>query len=214
MEQVKQLEKNRRDLLNEYLSSSRNKSIVVSAVTILFFILFMIIGVIPAFRSLLAQNKENNLIKETTERAQQKINTMRGMVEEQEENPEVFEALEYVIPEDVSQQDVLDTLYELAGDNVIVIGIAFPEFIPDQPSDLPSVSGQIINVEVSMRVEGRKDVLVEYVNRLEASRKVFNLRTVQLSRKSDTQISEVGFEREYDMSLAFDYYYWDPMLDN
>ena len=191
----------RRIELNELLSNSRNKSIFVSAITILLLIILLVFGIIPSLRSVISQYKENQLIQETIDDAKNKITTIKDMKAEKEEKQDVLDTFDTVLPQDLVEEDTIDQIYNFAGNDVYITAVSFPEDYPVESSNLLGVTEKIKNVPVVVRADGTEKSLREFVRKIEESPKVFNIISLSFNRKSEDEISKLGIEKEFEISI-------------
>ncbi|MCA9381677.1 hypothetical protein KC678_05405, partial [Candidatus Dojkabacteria bacterium] len=197
----------RRIELNELLSNSRNKSIFVSAITILLLIILLVFGIIPSLRSVISQYKENQLIQETIDDAKNKITTIKDMKAEKEEKQDVLDTFDTVLPQDLVEEDTIDQIYNFAGNDVYITAVSFPEDYPVESSNLLGVTEKIKNVPVVVRADGTEKSLREFVRKIEESPKVFNIISLSFNRKSEDEISKLGIEKEFEINITVEYYY-------
>jgi len=208
MDQEQQSRK-RLEVLNKYLSDSRNKSYFVGLVTVVFFIVFMILGVIPAFRAVLSQNEENQKIEEATNQLNNKFQNLETLIDEYESSSNLIEYFEDIYPSGFDQERAIETVNTFATNNDVFIDtFNFTEVDRDEPPSRSfGVSNQVDFVQISLKVEGRINNLVQFVEDLESSRQIFNVTGVNLARKTDDQIELVGIDREYTLLIDFEYFY-------
>ncbi len=212
MNAVKGVNQRRSAQLNELLSNSKNKSIFVGAITTLLFLFLMIFGVVPSFRAVLAQNRENQQIAEVIEDVEDKIQVMENLVAESEEKAEVIDTFNSVFANDIDQGNFIEELYNLAGEEVSINNISFPSTFPVTLS-LISSNSEVRQVQVSLSATGTKRSLVEFYKKLEESRRIINVERINLTRRAESIIQEVGFDQEYEVSLIFNYYYWNNNIE-
>lgn len=209
----------RLEMLNDYLADSKNKSYFVGAVTTIFFVTFMLFGVIPSYRAILSQNGDNREIEDAINKADQKIADMRSMIAELESDSSVINKFETAFPNEFSQDDVTKEIYGYAEQNSsFVKDINF--YSNDRSKTLLAEFGttpQIDYVAVEVRFEGTKDGLGRIIQNLENSARIFNIQNINLVRKSNDDIELYGLDREYDLDVVMEYFYYriiqDPNVD-
>jgi cell division protein FtsL len=210
------VQKNRSLKLAEYLSDSKHKSYFVAAVTVVFFIVFLTFGVVPAFSSVLQQNEENGKIQIAIEKSTKKINDLKKMVGESETKSNLISYLEYLFPDSTAQEAFLNDIYEMANRNSVFVSVvAFPDTKRSAPlvRDF-GVTPQIASVAVNLNTEGSRDGVLQFVEELENSRRIMNITNIVISRKSGEALIQAGLEREYTLSLNIEYFYWSDTVIN
>ncbi|MCA9386462.1 hypothetical protein KC669_00340 [Candidatus Dojkabacteria bacterium] len=212
MNAISTIRAKRRIELNELLNNSRNKSIFVSAVTILLLIVLIIFGIIPSMRSVISQYKENQLIQKTIDEANKKIAAIKDMVDEKENKSQVLGVFDTVMPMEIIQGETIEQLYDFAGGDVYITAISFPEEYPTQSTSLLGVTEKVKDVEVTIRADGTEKSLREFVRKIEESSKVFNIINLSFNRKSDDEIETLGIEKEFEINLTLEYYYWAEVI--
>ncbi len=197
--------------LNELLNNSKNKSIVVGAVTLLLFLFLMIFGALPSFRSVLAQNRENREIAEVIDSVESKINLMEQLIEESEEKETVLTEFESIFPSELSQDNFIEEINDLVGESLYLESIGFPSDYPTDSSEISS-SEKVKEASISLQLQGTKKDLIDFFRKLEQSRRILNITNLNLTRQSEAVIQEKGFEREFEMSVVLNYYYWGDII--
>lgn len=193
--------------LNELLNNSKNKSIFVGAITILLFIILMIFGVIPSIRAVLAQNTENEVIKEVTKDVNDKINLINQLVSEREEKADVIEEFDNTFTIGYAQQEMIEHVYDIANNTVEIDSLSFPENYPITKSPYSSFLN-VIEVKVNLRAVGSRRALIQFFDNLERSKQIYNIENVNFSLQPQAVIEEQGFDRAYVMTITFNYYFW------
>ncbi len=219
MEEQTQIQKNikikksRVSQLNEYLSDSKNKSYFVVAVTVIFFIVFVFLGVIPSIRSIISQTSKNAEIQKAINRTSTKLRFMQQMVTEQSTKQSLIENFNSLFPNTISQESAIEDLYSLAEqNNIYILNLTFPDDRRRTAQSLarefrvgPNVKSQAIN----LNAESNRDSIQNFIENLENSRRVFNIRTVTISKKTGEALINAGFDKEFNLSMVLEYFYWD-----
>jgi len=206
---VAEVQKKRSFDLNEYLKSSKNKSLFIAAVTVIFFIIFMVFGVIPAYREVLSQNKENKLIKDTVALADKKVKDLKLLVAEKESKADVLSFFSSVFENRLNQANLIIDLFKYGEENqVSITNISFDEQSRSQQLELEV--GSIPNVQYigfTLEAEGSREDLLKYIKEIEDSRRIFNIINLTITQKTEEEINQVGEFRAFNLSAIVEYYY-------
>lgn len=200
----------RKTNLEDYLKSSKNKSYFIVAVTVLFLVIFLILGVIPAYGAILDQVKQNKARDEAIAKLETKIETLENLKEEREEKTDLVSFLEKAIPNGNNQEAVIEKVYSIAErTGVIVTLTTFPLEENKKPlSDIFQATAQIEYASLTVTVEGSNLAVLDFARELEDSRIIFNVDNVIVTKKSADELEQNGERGDYVMRLNLKYFYF------
>lgn len=196
--------------LNKYLSGSKNKSYFVAAITILFLVIFIILGVVPAYNAVVLQYNQNKERDIALEKLTTKVAALKSLDKQNIEKSKLVEYFSSVFPSDGTQSKVIDQLFSLSEKNSVFISdIAFADESTRIPLDqIFDVSSQVNYLTASINLEGSKIGLQDFVKDLENSRTIFNVISIDLSKKSVDEIEENTENGDHILKVTVQYFYY------
>lgn len=191
--------------LEKLLQSSQGKSYTVTAVTVLLLVVLVLIGVFPAVSAILFKINENGDRLDALAQITLKETTLRGLISREQDTTAVTAALNYYMPDAVSQ----DSIYRLVAQQGEISGA---EILNIRFSDIGekrslvrefkvpnTVGGKVVNISAS----GSRNVLLELLRGLEESRRIINILGFSEFR-SDTVDPD-----SFRMEIQAEFYFWD-----
>src|SRR5260221_5060878 len=190
--------------LNDLLSTSQRKSYFVGFVTVLFILVMVLAGILPAYSAFTFQNEENNKRDEAIDKLTSKLETTKGLTKEMEDKQPLIDYFNEVFPSVASQDSIVSLVNTLVNsNNVYFVRLSFKESDANALAVLnfdPNVGAQ----DASVVLEGSRDNLLNFVKDLEQSRRILNLNGLSVDRKSDEQLKqEENKLGDYNMIVQF-----------
>lgn len=196
--------------ISKYLEGSKNKSYFVTAVTILFLVMFIILGVVPAYNAVVAQYNQNKDRDIAIEQLTTKINNLKALDKQNLEKASLIEYFNKVFPSSVSQDKVIEQFFTLAEKNsVFVSNVSFSDQSTRAPLGQTFQVGPQVNYLVSsITVEGSQVGLQTFVQDLENSRTIFNVLSIDLAKKSEEEIETDSGNGDHVLKLNLQFFYY------
>ncbi len=209
------VKKSRSLRLNEYLDNARNKSIFVIAVSILFTIFFLVVGVIPAFQSVFDQSAENQKIEEAITKMQKRVDDIKVLIDQINSDANVLDYFNKVFPGQSDQEEIMKEMFELAEEKgVFINSVTFSENERAEPLVIQfGTVPQVISKQITVSFESNRVKALDFLKSIENSRKIFNVTDVTLSRKLGELLEKAGPDKEYDSTLVIEYFYWSDVIE-
>lgn len=200
--------------LNELLSTSKNKSYFVGAVTVLFIILMTMVGILPAYSAFTFQNEENDRRDEVIAKLQNKVDISKALTEEYQSKTDLVNYFNKVFPNIPQQSDIVQSLTDLADKHQVYLSKL--TFVSVSPADLakqqidPSVKAQ----SVTLSLEGSRENILAYLSDIELSRRIFDATTISIDKKvidqsSITDQSNSLSKGDFEATFQLLYFYYN-----
>jgi Tfp pilus assembly protein PilO len=199
--------------LNEYLKTSQNKSYFVISVTVLFVVLVILVGIIPAVSAISLQRSENKKRDEVITKLESKLATLKSLTGESTAKKSLVDYLNAAIVDEIDQASFLTEIDSLVEEeNLFLTSVSFD--FPDNvkvDNDLIKkyqVSSQLKSQSVNILLEGSMDNIKDFVSKLESTRRIKNVESVTLAKKGNDGVTEIPLDREYRLSITVQYFYY------
>lgn len=223
--------RSRLDLLNEVLADAQKRSYFVGAATVLFFVLFLILGVVPAYSDVLSQLSENGTINEAIEEARQKRADLESLVNQNLNESDLINTFnERILPDGDQQADIVDEVYGTAEElNLVVSNFVFSENV--DTADLQAVwflNPLIQSGQLRVEATGALDDVLAYVDFFDSSRRIYHTENISLFGDTDSSVIDVqdleseeiqldndvvlGNVDNYKVAVTARYFYWSNTL--
>jgi Tfp pilus assembly protein PilO len=208
--------KSRTARLNEYLQSSQNKSYFVGAISIIFIGIFVVVGIVPSVRSVLSQNEENKTIETQLQKLNNKSNVLNALIRENTDNTNILGVFNSIFPDQNSQEDVITDIYQIAENNNVFIKTAnFPSGRREVPLSREfRTKNQVQSQKVNLSLEGGRLELQTFISQIENSKRIYNVESIVITKKSGQALQNAGPGRDYDLSMVIEYFYWNEEVRN
>ncbi|MEO6728325.1 MAG: hypothetical protein ABIM99_00220 [Candidatus Dojkabacteria bacterium] len=202
----------RQSRLNEILNSSQRKTYFVAAVTIVFVIIMLLVGVLPSYSAFTSQALQNENRQRAIDLLELKRTTIESLIKEEEAKKNLVEEFNTAFPTKVPEQINVLTIAEALAtkNNVFLTNSTITDIV--NTTDIikkflvtPQVQAQTIN----QTLEGDRESLTNYLGDIESNVNLFDVTSTVLSRKvgKELELSPVG--REFKLTLQFNYFYYD-----
>jgi hypothetical protein len=199
--------------LNEYLKTSQNKSYFVISVTVLFVVLVILVGIIPAVSAISLQRSENKKRDEVITKLESKLATLKSLTGESTTKKSLVDYLNAAIVDEMDQASFLteiDALIEEENLFLTSVSFDFPDNITIDNDLIKKyqVSSQLKSQSVNILLEGSMDNIKDFVGKLELTRRIKNVESVSLAKKGSDGVTEIPLDREYRLSVTVQYFYY------
>jgi Tfp pilus assembly protein PilO len=193
--------------LRDFIKTTRGKSYTVAAVTTFLVLGLFLFAVFPATSSIFAQVRENDERELALRQIEAKRQTIRDLLSFEQQNRVNTVALSMSLPDDLQQSTILEDIQILAASSGVQVanlrftGIEssrsnFDEFEID--SDV--LDGKVVNIGV----DGSRTQIQNFVTALEASRRVFNIQNLSISRREQDSTSPI-----FRINIQAEVYFWN-----
>lgn len=224
------IRKSRTAQLNEILADAQKRSYFVVAITVLFFILFLVLGVIPAYSDVFSQISENNVINGAIAEAEKKKADLEALVEERQTDSSLINQFDRLIMPDLNQQqDIISELYEKEKElDLKITNLTFTENVDSlELQDLWFLNDFTQSGEFRIDVEGTLTDVLSLIQFLDSSRRIYHTESISLFGDASANTTDLANEPQqqieqvdliltdsdiYKLSLTVKYFYWDSTI--
>jgi len=201
--------------LEEVLSTGKKKSYFVAAITVFFILLMSFAGIIPALSSLGTQHEENAKRDVIIGKLENKLNTLKGFVQEEDSKKNVLSFLDYVFPNKFPEKDSLNKVYELTQkDHVTVNSYVYSDPQPGVQDDTNGFTSKNTKVlALSFGGSGLFSDIQTFVKDLEDSRRILNIVDLSITKTLDPASELPTADNMYSFSVGLYIYWYDTSVD-
>ncbi len=213
MEKTNTYKKSRFDL-DQYLVDSKNRAYFVGLVTVVSVVAIIVGGVMPAYSAVINQNKENENRDIAQSLLTSKLEVLKKMIEEESVETEEISLLEKSFPDFAPQDDVIREVTAISQNlNVKLNSISFSKSSRDAPTFVElQLDQRIQSQEISLALDGKLETLQSFIQNLESSKRIYNIRNIVFQRKS---LDDLTFAQdfEYKMTMKVEFFWWDNSIN-
>ncbi len=201
----------RQTRLNEILNTSQRKTYFVAAVTVIFVIGMLLIGVLPSYSAFSSQAVQNGKRQEAIDALETKRTTIENLVKEEDTKKTLLTEFNLAFPTTTYDQiNVLTVAQNLATkNNVFLLNSTITDIInTNEIIKKFLVTQQVKAQTVSETLEGGREDLTNYVSGLESNVNLFDVTSAVIARKvgKELELSQSG--REFKLTLQFNFFYY------
>ncbi len=195
--------------VNELLSTSKNKSYFVAAVTVIFVVVMALAGILPAFSAFGFQAEENSRRIELIGKLEKKLSVSKKLVQEQGAKGDLVAFFAKVFPNEPGQDLIIEDVNDLTKKHGIFLqNISFSGYIAEVA--FKAKYDQRVKFQTaSLIIQGDLQKIQDLVKDVEGSRRIFHIKTLVVSRKTGADLVNSPKDREYSATILFEYYYYD-----
>lgn len=201
--------KNRFDI-NRYLQTSKQKSYFVVLVTIALVILVAIVGILPAYSAILFQIRENQKRDEGVAQLNQVVEQYKNFLRLEEELNVEIDQFNSVFPVDISpQENVIEEITQMAQSaNLEVSSVSFSDTSRDISLQIEFLVGALVSYQsVSISLDGSRESILEFIQELETSKRIYNIVNTRINRKDQLDQSSIVEGRDYSATIQAEFYW-------
>lgn len=198
--------------LNNYLSTSQHRSYFVIFCTLLFVLIMVVLGILPAYSAISLQGFENEKRASAIQGLEAKLSNLRNLTEDLQQNKELFDYFNFVFPNNLNQDQIINETIQLAkGSNLIISDMSFKDDselkkrFSSQGVELPD---NLKGISISLNLESSQQNFTTFLKLLEEKRRIFTVNNLNILRKPDSQIQNLTPDRYYSISMNFTSYYY------
>ncbi|MEP7103934.1 MAG: hypothetical protein ABI721_04480 [Candidatus Dojkabacteria bacterium] len=200
----------RQNRLNELLNTSQKKTYFVSAVTVLFVLLMVLIGILPSYSAFTAQAAQNVRRQEAIDQLEQKRTTIENLVQEQDNKQTLVDKFNTAFP---NQYDQISVLSEVDGyvlkDGVNLLNSTFTSVT--NTNDIIKkfqVTRQVQAQSVSLLLEGDRDTLTNFISDMENNVTIFDIGSAVITRKVGKELENSDPNKQFKLTLQFNFFFY------
>jgi len=199
--------------LNDLLATSQNKSYFVGAITVVFIVIMAMVGILPAYSAFTFQNEENGKRDLVITKLSNKLGISQGLSKEYDSKKDVVSYFEEIFPKQPSQNSIIDLVNSISVSNSSFLSKISFNKNPSVAFTQLGYEEQIKSQQVNISVEGSQSALQNIINDIEESRRILNILTFTLDRKSQEEIDSNGgvTHGEYVLNVQIEYYYYNTL---
>lgn len=201
----------RQTRLNELLNTSQKKTYFVAAVTVLFVIIMLVVGVLPSYSAFTSQAVQNGKRQEAIDALDLKRTTIENLTKEEDSKKDILTEFNLAFPTATYDQiNVLTVAENVATkNNVFLMNSTITDVV--NTNDIIKkflVTTQVKTQTVSEALEGQREDLTNFIGDLESNVNLFDVTSAVISRKvgKELEISQPG--REFKLTIQFNFFYY------
>lgn len=198
-----------KQLIKFLTTDSQGKSYATIAATIILMAVMFLIGVFPTISTVFQQTSINENRAAYLVKLEENLSALRALGQAQTSLFAEVEALNAVLPTTLPQVEVITEISTMTEElDVKLLAISFSEITDGDTKTFElRVDRKVAIHQVKISAQGSKVDLISLVDRLESSKRIFDLTSASL-------VAEEGnFEDQsastFRLDLAADFYYWD-----
>ena len=195
--------------LNDLLATSQNKSYFVGAITVVFIVIMAMVGILPAYSAFTFQNEENAKRDLVIEKLTTKLRISQGLSKEYDSKISIVNYFKEIFPNTPNQDGIITLLNDIATSNSSYLSKLSFNKNPSVAFTQAGYEEQIKSQQVSITVDGSQSALQNIINDIENSRRMLNILSFTLDRKTQEDLAvEAVFRGEYVLNVQMEYYYF------
>lgn len=196
--------------LRQFVETSKGRSYTVTIITLLLLMVLIFFAIIPAFSSIALQIGQNEERTEALELIDEKREALRVLLNKHNENLAVAVGVQEALPNDLDQEEIMRDLIQFSSDaDVKLRSVRFVDLLGrsrlsqvQSEFDVTLIDGAILN----LGIEGERAELRQFVSQLENSRRIYSVKSVNVTRVSERDVS---FTEPFVMNLQAEVYFWN-----
>lgn len=199
--------------LNTYLQTPQHRSYFIIFVTLIFIIVMVIFGILPAYTAFTIQGAENEKRQEAITRLDSKLTTLKKLTGESQNKADIIKYFETIFPALPDQETILNELITIGNEtSVYLAGLGFKENkeLKNEFSrlDIP-LSSNVRSLTLEVTMEGSQQTLNNFINNIEEKRRIYNIKSLNIIRKSDQQLIRTSPDKYYTLVMSVNIYYFN-----
>lgn len=200
--------------LNSYLAESKNKTIFTVAITVLLLVFLLILGILPAYSSLSIQKLDNEKRDLLIAMQKQKIADLKLLSQDSQNSSTVVDYLNFVMPSIVDQEILITFFNDLvASSNINLVEIAFNNNVDTNSLVINNINlpASVLPLGVNIVVQGNREGIVNLIKTIEASTRLMDIISFQITKKTEDDIKKTFQLGEYNATIGFFLYNWEAI---
>jgi len=203
------------DKLNEIFKTTQSKTYFIAFMTFLFVLILVLFGILPAYSAFIFQSNENVRRDDLIAKLDKKLTISKDLTTEYTTKGAIISYLNQIFPSESTQDNIIQTITASVNkDSAFLQSISFVRNNLQDPSDtlIPNLSPKVQKQQISVLAQGTQANLLILINDLETSGRIFNIKSVSLSRKTEQEIASSVLKGDYKVILQMYYYYYDKTV--
>lgn len=191
--------------------TAQGKSYLIAMLTLGLTLAVFIAGVLPTLEASAKVYADNELKQSTVTELENKISILNSLVAEEAANPSLVSKLNESLPDGVVEEDLVITIAEIARKNNVTLRTI--DFTPLEKnrkiSQIYKTSPKLQAKYANIIVEGSTTNLTGLMKDIEANKRVFNVRTFNLSRREGRNVIDNDPVSGFALTVQTEVFYWD-----
>ena len=202
--------------LDSYLETSKSKGLFTATITILFIIIFLIFGIIPAFSETYYQYEKNIKLDQVIQNLNNKKKLLETLIEEKNQNQELIDLFNDLFTDGLIQENYIKEVFSIVEQlNIKLTNIVFNITTNNNVSTAYNVdSNKVSLVTMNLNLLGERSDVVKFINIIENSRRIYTIENIGFIRLDDVQLKELkvmGYDDPFSTNLSINIFYWNKI---
>lgn len=193
-------------------SQGQSYSVAITTAILVFVVLFG--GVLPAIGATISQITENQRLGEQLGKIKNKQLVLQKLATDEKSKQATITEFTRGMPETLNEGDLILIINNFALDSQVnVMNLSFTRI--ENRRKLGSVFGTTDKLQgkyLSINAEGTKANIEAFIQALEQSTRIFNIRNLTIQKKDNRSAPAQGVQPALTLSLRAETYYWDPSI--
>lgn len=201
----------RQNRLNELLNTSQKKTYFVAAVTVLFVLIMILVGILPSYTAFTVQAEQNAKRQEAIDKLEQKRTTIENLLKEEETKQVLVDRFDTSFPDVYDQIKVLQTLNAFVLENNVTLVNSTITNVTNTNDIVKKfqVGRQVQAQTVSLLVEGDRDNLTNFITDIEGDVNIFDVGSAIITRKVGRELEISDPSKQFKLTLLFTFFYYN-----
>jgi hypothetical protein len=195
--------------LDKYLTTPKRKSYFVVAVTVVFILVIIIGGIVPAYRSVVSQNLDNEKRRNIIAQQERKLSHLESLNMEKADSGAILGVFNDVFPEENPQASVIEEVSLLAVQNNVKIDtVNFSKLnraVPLRTQFL--VTDNVKSNSINIVGFGERTEIIDFIESLEKSTRIFNINSVSLKLRPINDLRTNQDLGDHAFTIDLEYYF-------
>ncbi|MFS8131498.1 MAG: hypothetical protein ACMG57_06010 [Candidatus Dojkabacteria bacterium] len=201
----------RQTRLNDLLNTAQRKTYFVAAVTVLFVIVMLLVGVLPSYSAFTSQAVQNGNRQVAIDALDTKRTTIENLLKEEDTKKTLLSEFNLAFAtKDYDQINVLTVAQNLAiKNNVSLLNSTITDIVnTNEIIKKFLVTTQVKAQTVSETLEGGREDLTNYISGLEENVNLFDVTSAVISRKVGKELDQAVPGKEFKVTIQFNFFYY------
>lgn len=199
--------------LNNYLQTSQHRSYFLIFITLLFVIVMVIFGILPAYSSFTLQGAENAKRQEAITQLQTKLDALKNLTRESQADPKLIEYFHKIFPSSPDQDNILNEIIEIANKNAVyLVDLKYDEnkeLSKEFANLLIPLTPNVESLTLSLTIEGSQQTLINYIRDIEAKSRIYNIKNLNIVRKGEIELLQTTPDKYYTLLMNVNIYFYN-----
>lgn len=191
--------------------SAQGRSYLIATLTLGLIVAVLLVGIFPTLDASARVYADNELKQSVVADLTNKIDVLTSLLAEESANPTIVAKLNEKLPDGVVEEDIVITVSGLASRNSIRLRTV--DFTPIEKNrkvaQIFKTNQKLQAKYANIIVEGSTTNLTNFLKELEANKRVFNVRTFNLSRREGRNVIDNDPVSGFILTVQTEVFYWD-----